>query len=155
MREGWSGDLIQCLVHGIITQSLARWALIPPCKAQLLLVRKIFTQGSSQPPSVADVLLLIRGRIWVGGRLLLPCMAQLSFQVFYFSLHGLMIVSPSGYKTTYLGTTLAGLGSMYASLMIPSIAWICSRVRRIILPLRANRFRPLRVSLVGIPLVWT
>ena len=43
-------------------------------------------------------------------------------QVFYFSLHGLMIVSPSGCTTTYLGTTLAGLGSMYASFMIPSIA---------------------------------
>ena len=82
-------------------------------------------------------------------------MAQLSFQVFYFSLDGLMIVSPSGYTTTYLDKALAGLGSMYASLMIPSIAWICSRVVRIILPLRANRFRQLRVSVVGILLVWT
>ena len=78
-------------------------------------------------------------------------MSQLSFQVIYLSLHGLMVVSPLRYVTTYLGTTLARLGGMYASLMIPSVAW----VGRIILPLRFNGFCLLRVSLVGILLVWT
>ena len=78
-------------------------------------------------------------------------MLQLSFQVIYLSLHSLMIVSPLGYVTTYLGMTLARLGSMYASLMIPSVAW----VGRIILPLRLNGFCLLRISLVGILLVWT
>ena len=77
--------------------------------------------------------------------------SQLSFQVIYLSLHGLMIVSPLGYVTTYLGMTLARLCSMYASLMIPSVAW----VGRIILPLRLNGFLLLRVSLVRILLVWT
>ena len=77
--------------------------------------------------------------------------AQLSFQVIYLSLHGLMVVSPLRHVTTYLGMTLARLGSMYTSLMIPSIAW----VGMIILPLRLNRFCLLRVSLVGILLVWT
>ena len=83
------------------------------------------------------------------------CTAQLSFQVIYLSLHGLMVVSPLGYVTTYLGMALARLGNMYASLMIPFVAWICSWVRRIILLLRPNRFYLLRVSLVGILLVWT
>ena len=78
-------------------------------------------------------------------------MSQLSFQVIYLSLHGLMVVSPLGYVTTYLGTTLAHLGSMYASLMIPSAA----RVGRIILLLRLNGFCLLRVNLVRILLVWT
>ena len=77
--------------------------------------------------------------------------SQLSFQVIYLSLHGLVIVSPLGYVTTYLGMTLARLGSMYASLMIHFVAW----VGRIILPLRLNGFCLLRVSLVRILLVWT
>ena len=83
------------------------------------------------------------------------CTVQRSFQVIYLSLHDLIVVSPSGYVTTYMGVALARLGSMYASLMISSIAWICPRVRRTILSLRPNRFCLLRVSLVGILLVWT
>ena len=78
-------------------------------------------------------------------------MSQLSLQVIYLSLHGLMTVSPLGYVTIYLGMTLARLGSMYASLTIPSAAW----VGRIILPLGLNGFCLLKVSLVRILLVWT
>ena len=62
-----------------------------------------------------------------------------------------MIVLPLGYVTTYLGITLARLGSMYAPLTIPSVAW----VGRIILLLRLNGFYLLRVSLVRILLVCT
>ena len=62
-----------------------------------------------------------------------------------------MTVSPLGYMTTYLGVTLARLGSMYASFTIPSAAW----VGRIILPLELNGFYLLRVSLVRILLVRT
>ena len=77
--------------------------------------------------------------------------SQLSFQVIYLLLHDLMTVSPLGYVTTYLGMTLARLGSMYASLTIPPAAW----VGRIILPLGPNGFCLLWVSLVRILLVWT
>ena len=62
-----------------------------------------------------------------------------------------MIVASLGDVTTYLGMTLARLGSVYASLMIPFVAW----VGKIILPLRLNGFCLLRVSLVRILLVWT
>ena len=62
-----------------------------------------------------------------------------------------MTVSPLGYVTTYPSVTLARLGSMYASLTIPSAAW----VGRIILLLGLNGFYLLRVSLVRILLVWT
>ena len=62
-----------------------------------------------------------------------------------------MTVSPLGYVTTYLSVPLARLGSMYASLTIPSAAW----VGRIILPLGLNGFCLLRVNLVRILLVWT
>ena len=77
--------------------------------------------------------------------------SQLPFQVIYLSLHGLMTVSPLGYVTTYLGMTLARLGSMYASLTIPSTAW----VGRVILSLGLNGFCLLRVNLVRILLMWT
>ena len=62
-----------------------------------------------------------------------------------------MTISPLGYVTTYLGVTLAHLGSMHASLTIPFAAW----VGRVILPLGLNGFCLLRVSLVRILLVWT
>ena len=76
--------------------------------------------------------------------------SQLPFQVIYLSLHGLMTVSPLGYVTIYLGMTLARLGNMYASLTIPSTAWVGKNI----LPLGLNRFCLLRVSLVRILLVW-
>ena len=62
-----------------------------------------------------------------------------------------MTISPLGYVTTYLGVTLARLGTMHASLMIPSAAW----VGRVILPLGLNGLCLLGVSLVRILLVWT
>ena len=62
-----------------------------------------------------------------------------------------MTVSPLGHVTAYLGVTLARLGSMHASLMIPSAAW----VGRVILSLGLNGFCLLRVSLMRILLVWT
>ena len=77
--------------------------------------------------------------------------SQLSFQVVYLSLHGLMIVSPLGYMATYLGMTLARLGSMHTSLTVPSTAW----VGKVTLSLGLNGFCLLRVSLERILLVWT
>ena len=62
-----------------------------------------------------------------------------------------MIISLLGYVTTYLGVTLARLGSMHASFTIPSAAWVDG----VILPLGLNGLCLLRVSLVGILLVWT
>ena len=62
-----------------------------------------------------------------------------------------MTVSPLGYVTTYLGVTLARLGSMHASLTILSTA----QVGRVILLLGLNGFCLLRASLVRILLVWT
>ena len=153
VREGWFGDLIQCLVHGIITQTLTRWALMSSLRARLLFVGKGFTWGGSWPPLVTDILFLVKGCVWVGKGPPLLCTAQLLFQVVYLSLHGLIVVSPLGYATTYLGVALARLSSMYASLSISSIAWIWPRVRRIILPLRPNKFCLLRVSLAWIFLV--
>ena len=52
-----------------------------------------------------------------------------------------MAVSPLGYVTTYLGGTLACLGSMYASLAISPASWVGG----IILPLGFDGFRLLRV----------
>ena len=88
------------------------------------------------------------------GQLLL-CTAQLLFQVVYLSLHGLIVVSPLGYATAYLGVALARLSSMYASLSVPSIAQIWLRIQRIILSLRPNRLCLLRANLAWIFLVWT
>ena len=82
-------------------------------------------------------------------------MAQSPFQVIDLSLHGLTIVLSLGYATTYLGIALTCLGSMYTPLLIPFIALILLRVRRITLPLRPNGFCPLGIDLAWVFLVWT
>ena len=155
MCEGWPGDLIQSFVHGIITQTLTRQALMSPFMTLLFFIKEGFTWGSSWSSPVTDILFLIRGYVGAGRGPPLLCMAQPLFQVVYLSLHGLTVVLPLGYATTYLGVALACLSSMYTSLSVPSIAHIWLRVRRIILPLRPNGFCPLRIDLAWTFLVWT
>ena len=82
-------------------------------------------------------------------------MAQSPFQVIDLSLHGLTIVLSLEYATTYLRMALARLGSMYTPLLIPYIALILLRVKRIILSLRPNGFHSLGIGLAWVFLVWT
>ena len=82
-------------------------------------------------------------------------MAQSLFQVVYLSLHGLTIVLSLGYATIYLGMALAHLGSMHTPLLIPFIAPILLRVRKITLPLKPDGFFLVGIGLAWVFLVWT
>ena len=71
------------------------------------------------------------------------CMAQLSLQVVYLSLHGLFIILFLGYVTAHKRTTFASLSGIYISLSKLSILFILItlRVGKVTLLLGSSRFR--------------
>ena len=144
--ERWLGELIQCPTHGIVSQAFRRWAftLTPPIV--FFFVRKGLTWGSPWSLSIVIVTFIIGG--YVRPRMRSPslCMAQLSLQIIYLSLHGLLIVLSLGYMTpnffwlhgpvvilslehmtAHTRITFAGLSSVYTSLSKPSISSFRSR----------------------------
>ena len=71
------------------------------------------------------------------------CMAQLSLQVIYLSLHGLFIILSLGYVTAHTGMASASLCGVYAPLLKPSILFILImlRVGKVALLLGSGRLR--------------
>ena len=120
-----------------------------------LLHKRRFRWGSSWSPPVTDILLFIRGYVEAGRGLPLLCMAQSLFQVIYLSLHGLTVVLSLGYATAYLGMALAHLGIIHTPILIPFIAPILLKVKKITLPLRPYGFCLLGVCLTWVFLVWS
>ena len=70
------------------------------------------------------------------------CMAQLSLQVIYLSLHGLFIILSLGYVTAHTGMASASLCGVYAPLLKPSILFVSVtlRVWEVSLLLGSSRF---------------
>ena len=69
-RERGFKDLIQHLTHNIISHAFARRAFVPSPVVALFVARERFTQWSSRPLPVTSVLLIIRGDVGIGDRLL-------------------------------------------------------------------------------------
>ena len=67
-------------------------------------------------------------------------MAQLSLQVVYLLLHGLLIILALGYMTAHTSVASASLSGMRTSLLKPSIS-ITLRVGKVTLLLGSSRFR--------------
>ena len=57
------------------------------------------------------------------------CMAQLSLQVIYFSLHGLFVIPSLGYVTAHTGMASASLNGVYAPLPKPSVLFVLAMLR--------------------------
>ena len=57
------------------------------------------------------------------------CMAQLSLQVIYLSLHGLLTILSLGYVTTHTGLASASLSGVYAPFPKPSILFVSVALR--------------------------
>ena len=57
------------------------------------------------------------------------CMAQLSLQVIYFSLHGLFIVLSLGYVTAHTGMASASLSGVYTPLSKPFVLFVSVTLR--------------------------
>ena len=71
------------------------------------------------------------------------CIAQLSLQVVYLSLHGLFIILSLGYVTAHTRMASVSLSGVYTSLLKPSILFISImlRVGKVTLLLGSNWFR--------------
>ena len=78
-RERWSGDLIKCLAHGVISQAFMRRAFVPTFAMVLFIIGKRFAGWSSWLLHITSILFTFRGEIRIGKGLFLPCMVQLSF----------------------------------------------------------------------------
>ena len=57
------------------------------------------------------------------------CMTQLSLQVIYFSLYGLLIILSLGYVTAHTGLASASLSGVYAPFPKPSILFVSVTLR--------------------------
>ena len=128
----------------------------------LFFVREGLVWGSPWSLPIIVITFVIRGHVMLGLRLPSLCMAQLSLQVIYLSLHGLLIILSLGYVTLnflwlhglvvilslehvaiHTRMVFAGLSGVHASLSEPSIFFILSmpRVGEVILLLGSSRFR--------------
>ena len=79
-------------------------------------------------PIVVIVFIIVRHvRARMG--LALLCLAQLSLQIVYLSLHGLFIILFLGYVTAHTGMASASLSGVYASLSKPSVLFVSVTLR--------------------------
>ena len=86
------GELIQCPTHGIVSQAPRRWAPMPTSPIVLFFMGEGLTWGSPRFSSIVIITFIVGGHVKPRTRLPLLCMVQLSLQIIYFSLYGLLIV---------------------------------------------------------------
>ena len=107
-----------------MSQALRRWAsTFAPLVALFLIRESLAYEGSRSLPIVIIVFIIVRC-VRVRMRLPLLCMAQLSFQVIYLSLHGLFIILSLGYVTAHTRMAFVSLGGVYAPLSKSSVLFI-------------------------------
>ena len=99
-------------------------------------------RGSRSLPIVI-IAFIIGGHVRARMRSPSLCMAQLSLQVVYLSLHGLFIILVLGYVTAHKRTTSAGLSGIHTSLSKLFILFISItlKVGKVTLLLGSSRFR--------------
>ena len=85
-------------------------------------------EGSRSLPIVVIIFVVVR-HVRARMRLPLLCMAQLSLQVIYFSLHGLFIVLSLGYVIAHTGMASAGLSGVYTPLSKPFVLFVSVTLR--------------------------
>ena len=85
-------------------------------------------EGSRSLPIVVIIFVVVR-HVRARMRLPLLCMAQLSLQVIYFSLHGLFIVLSLGYVIAHTGMASASLSGVYTPLSKPFVLFVSIMLR--------------------------
>ena len=159
--ERWFKELIQCPAHGIVSQAPKRRAFTFMPSVVLFFVRKGLTWRSSRSLPIVIIALIIEGHVKARMRSPSSCMAQLSLQIVYLSLHGILIILSLGYVTPNLfwlhgpvvilslehvtahtRVASAGLSGVYTSLSEPSILFISVtlRVGKVTLLLGSHQF---------------
>ena len=95
----------------------------------LFLIRESLTWGGSRSLPIVIIVLIIIRRVKARMRLPSLCMAQLSRQVIYLSLHGRFIILSLGYVTAHTRMASASLSGVYAPLSKPFILFILITLR--------------------------
>ena len=141
--ERWFRELIQCPAHDIVSQAPRRWAFTFTPLVVLFFMREGLAWRGSRSLPIVIITFIIRGQVRARMRSPSLCMAHLSLQVVYLSLHGLFIVLSLGYVTAHTRMTSASLSGVYTSLSKPSILFILItlRVGKVTLLLGSSRFR--------------
>ena len=154
--------MIQCPAHGIVPQAARRWAFTFTPPVVLFFMRKGLAWGSSRSSPIVIIAFIIGGHVRARMRLPSLCMAQLSFQIVYLSVHGLLIILSLGYVTpnffwlhgpvvilslehvtAHTRMDYVGLSGVHTSLSKPSILFISItlRVGKVTLLMGSSRFR--------------
>ena len=101
---------------------------------------------------IVIIAFIIGGHIRARMRLPSLCMAQLSLQVVYLSLHGLLIILALRYVTAHTRVASASLSGVRTSFSKPSIHFISItlRVGKVTQLLGSNRFRLIGACLMRV-----
>ena len=92
-------------------------------------MRESLALGGSRSLPIVIIVFIIMKRVRARMRLLSLCIAQLSLQVIYLSLHGLFIILSLGYVTAHTGIASTSLSGVYAPLSKPSILFVSITLR--------------------------
>ena len=97
---------------------------------------------------IVVVIFVVERCVWGRGGLSSLCKAQLSLQVIYLSLHGLLVIPSLGHVTTHTGMASAGLRGVYASFSKPFVLFISItlRVRKVDLLLGSSQLRLMEIG---------
>ena len=109
----------------------------------LFFMRESLAWKGSRSLPIVIITFIIEGHVKARMKSSSLCMAQLSLQVIYLSLHGLFIILSLGYVTAHTIIASASLSGIHTSLLKPSILFISItlRVGKVTLLLGSSRFR--------------
>ena len=126
-----------------MSQAPRRWAFAFAPLVMLFLMRESLAWGGSRSLPIVIIVFIIMRRVRARMRLPSLCMAQLSLQVIYLSLHGLFIILSLGYVTAHTRMASASLSGVYAPLSKPFVLFvlITLRVWEVALLLGSSRLR--------------
>ena len=126
-----------------MSQAPRRWAFAFAPLAMLFLMRESLAWGGSRSLPIVIIIFIIMRRVRARMRLPSLCMAQLSLQVIYLSLHGLFIILSLGYVIAHTRMASASLSGVYAPLSKPFVLFvlITLRVWKVALLLGSSRLR--------------
>ena len=129
-----------------MSQAPRRWASVFTPLVVLFFMRECLSWRGSRSLPIVIIAFIIGGQVRVRMKSPSLCMAQLSLQVVYLSLHGLFVILSLGYVIAHTRMAYASLSGVYTSLSKPSILFISIKlkVEKVALLLGSSRLRLMR-----------
>ena len=92
-------------------------------------MRESLAWGGSQSLPIVIIVFIVVRRVRARRGLSSLCMAQLSLQVIYLSLYGLLIILSLGYVTAHMRMASASLNGVYAPFLKLSVLFVSTMLR--------------------------